>query len=140
MRVNFLSSKLSQQNNTWRKYCNKLLCWLWTCIFQLNGFYIMLWRLERRLKTFALKSFFLQFFKTKWMKITRRHFLADVYGKLQWSRWQSRRQLPSADVNFMGCKEAPENNETFKTKHRWSKSSWLLQRVAFLVLSYISFI
>ena len=43
-----LSSKLFQQNKTWRKYCNKLLCWLWTCI----------WRLERQLKTFALKSFF----------------------------------------------------------------------------------
>ena len=33
------------------------------------------------------------------MKITHQHFFADVYGKLQWSR----RQLPSANVNFMGC-------------------------------------
>ena len=103
MHVNLLSSKLSQQNNTWRKYCNRLLCWLWTCIFQLVGFYIVLWRLERQLKTFALKIFFFfQFFNIKWMKIMCQHFFANVYGKLQWSCQQSRWQLPSADVNFMG--------------------------------------
>ena len=35
----------------------------------------------------------------------------------------------------LGFKEASEYNKIFKKKPSWSISSWLLQRVAFLVLN-----
>ena len=34
----------------------------------------------------------------------------------------------------LGSKEASKTNEILKTKLKWSKSSWLLQRLAFVVL------
>ena len=44
------------------------------------------------------------------------HFFADVYGKLQWSRWQ----LSSADVNFMvDVKLRNKTNET-RNKTKWA--------------------
>ena len=40
----------------------------------------------------------------------------------------------------LGSKEAFENNKNLKTKLRWSKSSWLLQRVAFTLTLEPAFI
>ena len=76
-------------------------CTLVTCQMKKAGVFFIIIAEYKQLKTFALKSFFFQFFKIKWMKKMHQHFLADVYGKLQWSCRQSHWQLPSANMNFM---------------------------------------
>ena len=60
------------------------------------------------------------FKKIKCLKILQK---AEMY------LWEPKRCI---DV-WLSYTEASENIEIFKVKQRWSKSSWLLQRAAFLV-------